>query len=204
MAITAFLSRSPRLLNREPGGQPLWVLVLSTASDLQLIWTSCAPSYIIVRRPPSCGRHKSHLCNPSTVKVIFWYSSTGCTCYLYRCISCFDSLARSEVNMQQLQNNNIYMLGIQFFSNLINMYLDSSCTSLIKEEKQKSFLGKFFFHHLGFSDYCLHLYCYFHNVSVDKSFGLLQVFVKLGNLHRTSNYVLYWIHGLGFMAHQPL
>ena len=27
------------------------------------------------------------------------------------------------------------------------------------------------------------------------SFGLLQVFVELGNLHGTSNYVLYWIHG---------
>ena len=28
-------------------------------------------------------------------------SSTGCTCYLHRCISFFDSLAGSEVNMQQ-------------------------------------------------------------------------------------------------------
>ena len=64
-------------------------------------WTSCALSYIIVRHPPSsCGHHKSHSFNPSTVKVIFWYSSTGCTCYLHRCISYFDSLAGSEVNMQ--------------------------------------------------------------------------------------------------------
>ena len=64
-------------------------------------WTSCAPSYIIVRCPPSsCGRHKSHSFNPSTVKAIFWYSSTGCTCYLHRCISYFDSPAGSEVNIQ--------------------------------------------------------------------------------------------------------
>ena len=27
------------------------------------------------------------------------------------------------------------------------------------------------------------------------SSGLLQVFVELGNLHGTSNYALYWIHG---------
>ena len=27
------------------------------------------------------------------------------------------------------------------------------------------------------------------------SSGLLQVFVELGNLHGTSNYVLYWNHG---------
>ena len=56
--------------------------------------TSCLhPGYIIVRRPPSsCGGHKSHSFNPSTVKVISWYSSTGCTCYLHRCISYFDRL----------------------------------------------------------------------------------------------------------------
>ena len=34
-------------------------------------------------------------------------------------------------------------------------------------------------YHLGFSDYCLHLYCYFHNVSADMSSDLLQVFVEL-------------------------
>ena len=28
------------------------------------------------------------------------------------------------------------------------------------------------------------------------SSDLLQVFVKLGNLHGTSNYVLYWNHGV--------
>ena len=33
-------------------------------------------------------------------------------------------------------------------------------------------------------------YCYFHNVLADMSSGLLQVFVELGNLHGTSNYVL--------------
>ena len=36
---------------------------------------------------------------------------------------------------------------------------------------------------LRFLDYCLHLYCYFHNVLADMSSGLLQVFVKLRNLH---------------------
>ena len=34
-----------------PEGPLCWVLVLSTASFLQLSWTSCAPSYIIVLRP---------------------------------------------------------------------------------------------------------------------------------------------------------
>ena len=50
-----------------------------------------------------------------------------------------------------------------------------------------------YFYYQGFSDYCLHLYCYFH-ISADMSSSLHQVFVELGNLHRTSNYVLYWIH----------
>ena len=62
-------------------------------------WTSCAPSNIIVRHPPSsCGRHKSYSFKTRPiVKVISWYSSTGFTCYLHRWISYFDSLA--GVNM---------------------------------------------------------------------------------------------------------
>ena len=102
MAITVFLSRSPGVLNRGPGGPAslgagfLYRILFPTD------WTSCAQSYIIVRQPPSsCGRHKSHSFNPSTVKVIFWYSSTGCTCYLHRCISYFDTPVGSEVNIQQ-------------------------------------------------------------------------------------------------------
>ena len=30
------------------------------------------------------------------------------------------------------------------------------------------------FYHLEYLDYCLHLYCYIHNVSADMSVGLLQ------------------------------
>ena len=131
LAIIAFLSCSPVLLNRVAGAQPLLDMFLIPASSRQLVWsptataqsgawgstllgvgflyrnlsptdwTSCAPSYMIVRRPPSsCGRHKSHSFNPSTVKVIFWYSAIGCTCYLHSCIFYFDCPARSEVNIQ--------------------------------------------------------------------------------------------------------
>ena len=65
-------------------------------------WTSCSPRYITVWRPPSsCGHHKLHSFNLSMVKVIFWYSSSGCTSYLHWCISYFDSPAGSEVNIQQ-------------------------------------------------------------------------------------------------------
>ena len=115
MAITAFLSGSSVLFNRGPGGPLCLVLVFSTASYLQLVGsptdcTSCAPSYIIVRRPPSsCGRYKSHSFNPSTVNVIFWYSSTGCTYYLHRCISYFDSPAGSVVNIQYRSHTKKYV-----------------------------------------------------------------------------------------------
>ena len=51
MAITAFLSRSPGLLNRGPGGRAFWVLVFSTASYLQLIWSPTAQ--LGVPRAPS-------------------------------------------------------------------------------------------------------------------------------------------------------
>ena len=56
-----------------------WVLVLSTASYLQLTDSklpnlSFAPGYIIVWCPPaSCRRHICTQFNPSTVKVIPWY-----------------------------------------------------------------------------------------------------------------------------------
>ena len=103
MAITAFLSRYPGLLNRGPGPPPCWVLVLSTASYLQLTRTSCARSYIIIWRPLLFLQASRFQFNPSTVKVISWYSSTGCICYLHRCISYFDSSAGSEVNMQHEQ-----------------------------------------------------------------------------------------------------
>ena len=71
-----------------------WDMVLIPPSSLQLIWTSCRRGYIIVLRPLNSTRRQSR---PSPDLLI---SSTGCTCYLHRCISYFDSLAGSEVNMQ--------------------------------------------------------------------------------------------------------
>ena len=95
MAITSFLSRSPGLLNWGPGGPSLcWNMFLIPASSLQLIWTSCRRGYIIVLRPLNSTRRQSR---PSPDLLI---SSTGRTCYLHRCISSFDSLAGSEVNIQ--------------------------------------------------------------------------------------------------------
>ena len=130
LAITAFLSHSPGLLNRRPecsaslgagflyrilsparlipnSQSRAWELTLLGAGFLYHIFPPTvliskltdflySPSYIIVQRPPSsCGHHKLHSFNPSTVKVILCYSSTGCTYYLHRCISYFDSPARS-------------------------------------------------------------------------------------------------------------
>ena len=79
-----------------------WDMVLIPASSLQLTWTSCCRGYIITWCPPtSCKRHHSHSIQPLDSQGHPLISSTGCTCYLHRCISSFDSLARSEVNMQQ-------------------------------------------------------------------------------------------------------
>ena len=63
-----------------------WVLILSTAFCLQLIWTSCCRGYIIIWRPIFVLRASQFRTqfNRSTVKVITWYSSTGCTCCLHR------------------------------------------------------------------------------------------------------------------------
>ena len=51
--ITAFLYRSPGLLNQGPGAQPLWQLVFSTVSYLQLVWSPKIQSG--VPRAPSAG-----------------------------------------------------------------------------------------------------------------------------------------------------
>ena len=85
-----------KLINRGAWGLPLlgagFLYCILSPTD----WISCALSYIIVQHPPSsCGHHKLHSFNPSTVKVILYYSSIGCTCYLHRCISYFDSPAGS-------------------------------------------------------------------------------------------------------------
>ena len=55
----------------------------------------------------------------------------------------------------------------------------------------------FWFYNSVFSDYCLHLHGYIHNVSVDMSSGFLQEFlVELESQHWTSNHVLHLIHGV--------
>ena len=52
------------------------------------------------------------------------------------------------------------------------------------------------FYHSAFRDFCLHLYCYIHNVWAEMSSGLLLVFpVELGTLHGTLIHVFYLIHG---------
>ena len=71
-----------------------WDMVLIPASSLQLIWTSSRSGYIKIWCPPTfCERHNSHSIQPFDSQGFPLTSSTGCTCYLHRCISSFDSLA---------------------------------------------------------------------------------------------------------------
>ena len=73
-----------------------WLNFLCT--ELLIIWR---PLFFL------CASQFRTQCNPSTVKVISWYSSTGCTGYLHRCISYFDSLAGvtnlSQINFEDPQ-----------------------------------------------------------------------------------------------------
>ena len=101
LSLAALLSRCAGLLNRV-SWRPIalcWVLVLSTASYLQLtdsnsLNLSEAPGYIIVWYPPaSCGCHICTQFNSSTVKVIPWYLRPDAPVP--------SSTAGSEVNMLQ-------------------------------------------------------------------------------------------------------
>ena len=73
LAMTAFLFRSPGLLNRGPGS-PASAGTWFSFQHLLSNWTSCRRGYIIISRPPtSCERHICTPFNPSTVKAIPWY-----------------------------------------------------------------------------------------------------------------------------------
>ena len=101
LAITAFLSCSPGLLNRGLGAQPLLGhgshSSIFSPTNLNLLslglYNNLTPTYFL-----QASQFHTQF-NPSTVKVApdLLISSTRCTCYLHRCISSFDSLAR--VNM---------------------------------------------------------------------------------------------------------
>ena len=123
MAITAFLSRSPRLLRRGPGGPTSLGHVPHSSIFSPTHWTSCAPSYIIIWRALFFLRASQFRTqfNPSTVKVISWYSSSGCTCYLHWCISYFDSLARVNMFLYYYYYSN-FPFTIAFFSFFTGFY----------------------------------------------------------------------------------
>ena len=97
-----------------------WDMLLIPASSLQPLWTSSRRGYIIIWHPPtSCERQNSHSIQPLDSQGRPLISSTRCTCYLHKCISFFDSLAGSAVNMQQ----NLY--AIKSTSQSPNNYDDS-------------------------------------------------------------------------------
>ena len=98
LAITAFLSRSPGLLNRPLLGHGSHSSIFSP-TDLNFLspgsYNNLTPTYFL-----RASQFRTQF-NPSSVKVTpdLLISSTGCTCYLHGCISSFDSLA--GVSMQQ-------------------------------------------------------------------------------------------------------
>ena len=103
LAITAFLSRFPGCSN---GGLGAQILLghgshssIFSPTDLNFLLPGLYNNLTSIYFLRASQFHT--LFNPSTVKVTpdLLISSTGCTCYLHRCISSFDSLAGLEVNM---------------------------------------------------------------------------------------------------------
>ena len=104
MAITAFLSRSPGLLNRRPGGPASLGhgphSSIFSPTDLNFLspglYNNLTPTYFL-----RASQFRTQF-NPSTVKVApdILISSTGCTCYLHRCISSLTAWRRSIYNSE--------------------------------------------------------------------------------------------------------
>ena len=105
LAITAFLSRFPGCSTGGLGTQPLLGhgshSSIFSLTDLNFLspgsYNNLIPTYFLW-----ASQFRTQF-NPSTVKVALdiLISLTGSTCYLHWCISYFDILAGSEVNMQQ-------------------------------------------------------------------------------------------------------
>ena len=95
------------------------------------------------------------------------------------------SVSNSESIFKTINSSLKLVLNVEYSKKYLQIPLSCVLTSFnITQFKSLLFDGPFY--HKGFSDYCLRLYCYFHNVSADVSSGLFQVFVKLRNLHGTS------------------
>ena len=93
-----FLSRSPGLLNRGTGGPASAGTGSHSGIFSPTNWTSCRRGYIIIWHPPySCERHILHSIQPVHSQGCPPISSTGCTCYLNRCISYFDKSAGANM-----------------------------------------------------------------------------------------------------------
>ena len=101
----------------------------------------------------------------------------------------------------------IKLLKKFFFSTFVTIWCEILFTTFVKRRRNiiVVWISKMKiddFYHSGFSDFCLHLYCYIHTVSAKISSGLLQMFlIKLRSLHRTLNSIFYlidWGHLLWF------
>ena len=69
--------------------------LVSNWSGLQTNWLPAFTELYYSSTSTFVWTPQSHSFNPSTVKVIFWYSLSRCTCYLHWYISYFDSPAGS-------------------------------------------------------------------------------------------------------------
>ena len=120
--------------------------------------------------------------------------------HLYFLLPLLKTTSLDFVHSRRIATNNMAVIKTwQKWANLLHNQTKTSIRFLLfytpagrknKLYNIKMWTAGILFYYLGFSDYCLHLHCYFHNVSADMSSGLLQWFVELGNLHRTSNNVL--------------
>ena len=99
--LAGLFSCSAGLLNQGTWGlSPLWELVLSIASYLKLTEPVCGTG-LYNCLTPTCFLWASHLhpIQPLHSQGYTLISSTGCTCYLHRCISYLT--ARPRVSMLQ-------------------------------------------------------------------------------------------------------
>ena len=123
LSLAELLSRSAGLLDRRSQGpNPIWELVLTTASYLLLSQPVCGTGLYNCLTFIFLWASYLHQIQPVHCQGYTLISSTGCTCYLRWCISYLT--ARPRVNMQQTF---VCLYGVIFQPAAIKLLVCSVC-----------------------------------------------------------------------------
>ena len=180
-----------------------WLLLHRGERETQSSYVDCF--YIVKSQPNQRAApvaHKFVWPRPALKSTFFFRgrNSTHCFCSnpqilcpRSRCVTSLTSSGHNSIWDFYFDISEWHILSAHAWTPALMLHRTNPCTKwnvlILTKPKGKIYKTKSLRH------YITHLHNYFHNVLADMSSGLLQVFVELGKLNGTSNYVFYRIHG---------